>query len=679
MASKASNDAALVAMHRASHSTQKGAEAILKHVRDNGLPCAISASSQRRARQKFCQKPTPYGPVVQEIKIATDNDTDISVYVNNPFAILFRSLEECKPFSDIVLKTLIRNPTSAVRKWGIVVYFDEVSPSDPLSPHVDERQIQCVYWTFREFAPIIHHEEVWFVLTCVRSTQVALLKSAMSELLKVLLSRLFFDPKGHHMSRSGVALNCIASDGTRQPFRLYAEHEITISDFKATKEVLCSMGHNGIKPCPICRNIYKDDVADGDELLGLSCLECNRWRAHTDDSIRKLQTYLSEKKPTLSKAGAMSLETRMGYHYYPSSILNDTDLKYKAISTLMFDWPHIYFIQGLFKVEFEAFFDLSRALTPNHLESVVSYKDLNAYVQQWVWPDRYQSCARAFLKGKLGATASEQLSVAPVVRKFFADVVMGSPDLSILHNAADSVRLCCEAIELLEGATRLINTPEEVHNGIMAHLKKHQEVHGTAFWVFKHHQAGHLGGMFRAFGRLFNTFVTERRHKDPKRFAMSNTGRAGYEKGLMEELCCQHFHDWDNFTMGTAKAGKALPQKLFMQAYEMFPTAMDIQTSLEFVSDSGAKFRKGDFALLGGERLRFGGIIWYHFLVDGIAWSVVSVWKYLGSNGRCGRYEVLADSPQVFRSSDLASLAIYKPISAGIVIVIMPFAYFRLL
>ncbi len=45
--------------------------------------------------------------------------------------------------------------------------------------------------------------------------------------------------------------------------------------------------------------------------------------------------------------------------------------------------------------------------------------------------------------------------------------------------------------------------------------------------------------------------------------------------------------------------------------------------------------------------------------LDGIAWSVVSVWKYLGSNGRCGRYEVLADSPQVFRSSDLASLAVF--------------------
>ena len=98
-----SSDDALVAIHREAHTTQRGAAAILKYVRDHGLPSAISPSSQRRARHKFAAKPTLYGPVVQEMRVDVDNETHIPVYVNHPIALIDRSLKECKQFAQVFL------------------------------------------------------------------------------------------------------------------------------------------------------------------------------------------------------------------------------------------------------------------------------------------------------------------------------------------------------------------------------------------------------------------------------------------------------------------------------------------------------------------------------------------------------------------------------------------------
>ena len=58
----------------------------------------------------------------------------------------------------------------------------------------------------------------------------------------------------------------------------------------------------------------------------------------------------------------------------------------------------------------------------------------------------------------------------------------------------------------------------------------------------------HLGKMYADHG-LFNTFVTERRHKLAKRFSMQLLSRINYEQGLMENLLVQHLHDMDEFNI----------------------------------------------------------------------------------------------------------------------------------
>ena len=187
-------DVALVEMHRGSHTTIKGAASILRYVRDHGLPTAVSESSQRRARQHHAGTSTPFGPVVQELVLnMADGRTD-KVWVSHPFALLYRTVAECPPFKELMLKKLQQFPCSVQQPWGLIIYFDEVSPTDPLSNHTDERQIQSFYWTFYEFADIVFHEEVWFVVTCARSVTVNDLEVGMSELVKEVVC-IFLQPR----------------------------------------------------------------------------------------------------------------------------------------------------------------------------------------------------------------------------------------------------------------------------------------------------------------------------------------------------------------------------------------------------------------------------------------------------------------------------------------------------
>ena len=75
-----------------------------------------------------------------------------------------------------------------------------------------------------------------------------------------------------------------------------------------------------------------------------------------------------------------NLESRMGYHYNPNSVINDRELRYRCMSTLRYDWPHVYLQQGLFGKELEAFMQLARAISPNaNKPAVVRYTDCLLY------------------------------------------------------------------------------------------------------------------------------------------------------------------------------------------------------------------------------------------------------------------------------------------------------------
>ena len=173
---------------------------------------------------------------------------------------------------------------------------------------------------------------------------------------------------------------------------------------------------------------------------------------------------------------------------------------------------------------------------------------------------------------------------------------------------------------------------------------------------------------------LADTFVTERRHKDPKRFAMSRLSGISYEKGLMEDLVLQHLHDWRHYQHSSLTNPQPLPRRLQLPVEEVFPGARAVHTSSEYIAESGGKFRRGDTVLLDNVHNRSMGKIWYHFDVDGTSWSCLSLWPLLEVvNERYARFRVTED-PTVLPSTCLTSLCVYR-LQGDVAIAIWPQSY----
>lgn len=219
---------------------------------------------------------------------------------------------------------------------GLIIYFDEVTPTDALSTKLDRRQIQAVYWTLTIFEHLFCFEEVWFVLACARSWIVKDKETSMCAFIKELMVTHFFAPT-RDLRYAGMLLD--VGEGAVQHARIFIKHKITIADFKALKEVLLSMGHQGLKPCPMCKNVCVPTLADGVTLVSFKALELEKWKPHTDASLKSLLLFLRSEKARIGATEFGALESRMGFHYNDNHIILEPHLAYAPISTLQFDWP----------------------------------------------------------------------------------------------------------------------------------------------------------------------------------------------------------------------------------------------------------------------------------------------------------------------------------------------------
>lgn len=650
----------------------RAAEKVLNFVKKHGLPDATGRKSSRRHRHDYISEATVYGPILKTLQVELDDGSTLNTVAVSPFALLVRTVRECAPFRQLMRETLEAHPCTIGAPWGIIIYFDEVTPTDPRNTKPDKRKLQCFYWTFREFGiALLSREECWFVATCTRSIVVHELEVGMCQLVKEVLSQLFFNRRAQHFALSGCTFELNEPADKPCVQKVFAVHCATVADFLAIKDVLHSFGHGGLKPCPCCRNIVKSSIAEGsDVLLPTHSLECHRFHLRTDDSLRALQAELAASKPRLSSAKFAEMESRSGFHYNPKSILNDSELQYNAISTLMFDWPHVYLIHGICQYDTDAFMAEARAATPNNLKAIVTYETLHEHVSEWTWPQRWQSCKDVFIKGKMDSTASEQLSLATVLRYFFQEIVLKVPEMSMLHDAAEAMASLYDVLEAFLCASRDAITPQELHEHIVANLRKSQHAFGTEYQKFKHHMPLHIASMWEKLKFLVNSMVTERKHRNPKRLAFARRTQCNYEQGVLEDLVLQHFQDWKEIVLdrrGIQDAHPITRKVLQMTVEEAFPHAQSILTGCGYVSPTGASFHVGDYALLASADL--GRItlaqIWHFFDVDGIQRAAVATWPSRrivrsGAFAMYAHYNTGDEFPLLVDSSTLACTVIVR-------------------
>ena len=247
----------LVDFHRGSHLSQRALAGTLSKVRERGVPSSSSEKSQWRARKRIVGEETPYGSCVFDVDLPL-RAGPYTIALVNPFAMLYRAFNECEEYRSVFMRAHARRPSSLERPWNMILFFDAVSPSNPLQKGKDPRDMQCIYWAIMELRKL-SQEEYWFTSAACRSllTDVEL-PGGMSRFLAIVL-RTFFGGGCHDFSTTGAVLHA-RDDGTE--VRVFLKHRISVADYKGHAEVLHSMGVNALKPCPLHRAVVSHAKSD---------------------------------------------------------------------------------------------------------------------------------------------------------------------------------------------------------------------------------------------------------------------------------------------------------------------------------------------------------------------------------------------------------------------------------
>ena len=177
-------------------------------------------------------------------------------------------------------------------------------------------------------------------------------------------------------------------------------------------------------------------------------------------------------------------------------------------------------------------FDIALFLVMHSLKGFgITMQTVHDYVAAWRLPRRRQhvDIAGMFEKARIKssfdaqtwkATASEGLSALAVLANFMVAFVSGGrPEEQKAHGRCFLLLVCVVELILLS-ARRRVSGAQYVH-ACRLFLQSFKNVYGAEWATPKFHSAIHFAPLLDRWQTLPNCFVLERKHKLPKRLAMS--------------------------------------------------------------------------------------------------------------------------------------------------------------
>ena len=153
---------------------------------------------------------TPYGCVLKSMSVADKTGAMVDLPIACPLASRTYALEESDGLRSLFKHRLTLKPSSPEDPWTIVLYCDEVTPSNPLAT-LNKRRLHAFYWSFIELGTeALSHEESWFILMTEFSTEINGLQGGMSACFAAAVKTFFKD--GMDMKRGGLTLSLDSQD-----------------------------------------------------------------------------------------------------------------------------------------------------------------------------------------------------------------------------------------------------------------------------------------------------------------------------------------------------------------------------------------------------------------------------------------------------------------------------------
>ena len=615
---------ALVELHRGSYVSQTALSQVLAYVRDNGIPDATSRFSQYKANETLvAQERNEYGNVLSAIDMPVgDGRRTFENWVCNPGPFLYSVCKKSKPFRALLRRQLHEHPCSLSRPWHIILYFDGISPRDPLAKGKDYRGCDAVYWSFIEFDEFLGDEDLWFTVSTARQAKIKAMPGGIGQAIGMILKGGFFSSAagGFNFETTGVTLDVSELGDASAHATIVAKLSCVIGDEEALRELHMNKGHAGTKPCAICRNVLnrKYNYTPWDTsgtYVDDACLEKCKLVSNTDANIVALLERLRPdweryQRDEITAGQYTSITQIKGWNFHPTHLAVDPFLRYLVMSYLCFDWMHIYFVGGIVDREIRAL------LEHKVFKHMCDADDLHEYFMKWTWPHKHHSAATVWETGDFQASASQELSAIPVLARYVRQVIAKMPSCDVVADQIASVLALCDAVDvIIRAARRLPCTHAEIDSAVLKHLRLHQRAYGCKYWVYKHHMSIHLGDMFEKHGAL-SCFVQERKHKHVKRFAKDHLCKKRPEKALMIQMTAQHAHDLKDLTISHGLESATAATKKLMEALQQLRPGTHSAVSSIVAHSQFGQIKRGDIVLMGADRDHVAVQVWFHVCCD---------------------------------------------------------------
>lgn len=542
----------------------------------------------------------------------------------------------------------------------LVFYADEVTPGDPLVV-CNRRKIQVVYWSCLNLGvEALASEEAWFELVTLRSTLVRDLAGGMSQVFRSLLKVFFGRPHGHDL-RNGLKFT-IGGESKL----LFGKVALLVSDEKSLKELSMAKGAGGLKMCICCGNIvdHKHKLASDPTgfLLPSTSLNVRGFHLNTDVMIRDIYKRLHAAHNTMNKGEFTALQKHLGFSYSPECVLLDEDLNIQLISILMWDWMHALFQKGAVNIEVAMFFESLQKC------SNLSTSQFHTYLSTWCWPKEYASAKQVFAPsqasssmhaGFVKGSASEVLSLIPVLLKFVTDVV---EPLRICELAVKSCKLLCEVVGLLMVINQGSCSPSRLEHALLAHAEAYQAAYGVVGWIPKMHHILHLPRQFEVHSMLISCFVHERKHRTVKRMAQPRVNTTNFDQGLLADCTLQHLYELSSWP---GHIGLKEPRQATDGVKDAINNAMVVGDDIEVLTSRVAYIRlracaTGDVVIFHKGNYLSAGEVVFHASVGGSLVSGICEWNVIARGASSWKCMVGRRSLSLVASSAIVESCVHS-------------------
>lgn len=367
------------------------------------------------------------------------------------------------------------------------------------------RKIQVVYWSFKEFQA--HH-----LSACKRTRWEA---KRIHEGHDHALSRTVQPQRRNRFDLSGYNI-----------VHFFAKPAVLLGDMHALKEALSFKGASGALPCPLCSNLvdHKSMLADHDSnqyCVPSANLDPDKVRPHNDASVLGMLRKLQTERRRLTAEKFKRLQRQAGWNLDLSGILCSPLRDCCDISSLMYDWMHVYMVSGIFNCELGLLVQKLR-------ECRLTQEHIHQQLQSFHWPKRIGNRAvtgkdifRKKQETDIKCQAREGLSVYGVLRCLMREWLKAGW-LDAMQPHASSFFQLCKGLDCLQGIKQGRTSAMTVQTAILDHLQKHQTAYGTQRWVPKFHSSTHLPRMYQQHQLLCSCWCHERKHRELKRYASEN-------------------------------------------------------------------------------------------------------------------------------------------------------------